>query len=99
MIQDEIERHRTIEQLEELEKEFDDLLEQADVDSLLAALQEETEKFNTVQRVVKKKEEEVKKCHDNLTILAADFQLLKIVPSEHATSHASSSSGVPLPPP
>jgi len=105
-IQDDLERCRAIKQLEEMEKELDDLLlEQTQVDELQFVLQEETQKFETLQRVVKKKEEEVKKCYDNLATLAVDFQLLKVAPSEVAStaghqssdSHSSGRSGVSLP--
>jgi hypothetical protein len=76
-----------------MEAELDDMLAKDEVDKLRIALRQQTKQFNAVQRVVNKKEEEVKKCYDNLTTLAADFQLLEIVPSEVATTDAHQSSG------
>jgi hypothetical protein len=76
-----------------LEAELDELLAADQSDELRVALRQQIKKFNTVQRVVNKKEEEVKKCYDHLTTLAADLQLLRIAPSESATTAAHQSSG------
>lgn len=76
-----------------MEAELDELLAADQSDELRIALRHQTKKFNTVQKVVNKKEEEVKKCYDHLTTLAADLQLLKIVPSEVATDTSQSSGG------
>jgi hypothetical protein len=76
-----------------MERELAETLEKVDVDALQVALREQTRSFNNVQRMVKKKETEVKKCYDNLTTLATDFQLVEIVPSEIATTEPHESSG------
>ena len=76
-----------------MEEELDDTLAKVDVEDPRVALREETRKFNAVQRVVKKKEKGVTKHYDRLTTLAADFQLLEIVPSDTATTQARQSSG------
>lgn len=54
-IQGDLERYRAIKQLEEMGTELDNLLEQAQVDELAASLQEESQKFDALQRVVRKK--------------------------------------------
>ncbi|KAG9664741.1 hypothetical protein KCU64_g458, partial [Aureobasidium melanogenum] len=80
-LEEEIERRQKLDKLAKLQEELDELLEQADDNSLHIAVREETKKVNGLERVFQKQEGEVKKCHDNLSTLAADFQLLEVAPS------------------
>ncbi|KAH0341173.1 hypothetical protein KCU81_g6427, partial [Aureobasidium melanogenum] len=91
-LEEEIERRQKFDKLADLEDELDNLLEQAGDDSLHIAVREETKKVNDLQRVFQKQEGEVKKCYDNLSTLAADFQLLDVAPSTIAHSSGSHSS-------
>lgn len=75
-----MERRQKLDKLVKLQEELDELLEKADDNSLHIAVREETKKVNGPQRVFQKQEGEVKKCYDNLSTLAADFQLLEVAP-------------------
>ncbi|KAG9513917.1 hypothetical protein KCV07_g8476, partial [Aureobasidium melanogenum] len=92
-LEEEMERRQKLDKLAKLQEELDELLEKADDNSLHIAVREETKKVNGLQRVFQKQEGEVKKCYDNLSTLAAGFQLLEVAPSTVPSTVLHHSSG------